>query len=194
MAPGDTDDRLRRERFEALVLRAYAPVLRYLRRRAPDLADDVLGETLLVMWRRLDDIPPDAELPWCFGVARGCLANAIRGQVRHRRLLTRLADEVLVATQDSSADPDLDRALRSLKTHDQEVLRLWAWEDLAPREIAVVLGISANAAGIRVHRAVRRLRAALERDGKSAHLAGHLKGDTTGPGRTNSEGRLRHDT
>jgi RNA polymerase sigma-70 factor (ECF subfamily) len=38
------------------------------------------------------------------------------------------------------------------------VLRLWAWEQLAPREIAVVLGVTPNAASIRLHRATRRLR------------------------------------
>lgn len=41
---------------------------------------------------------------------------------------------------------------------DQEVLRLTAWEGLAPAEIARVLGISPNAAAIRLHRARGRLR------------------------------------
>ena len=36
-------------------------------------------------------------------------------------------------------------ALAALPATDAEVLRLWAWEDLAPREIAVALGTTANA-------------------------------------------------
>ena len=41
---------------------------------------------------------------------------------------------------------------------DREVLQLWAWEQLEPAEIAKVLGISANAVSIRLHRAKKRLR------------------------------------
>ena len=54
---------------------------------------------------------------------------------------------------------------------DQEVLRLWAWEQLAPREIAVVLAITPNAASIRLHRATAKLREALRKDdGPAGHL------------------------
>lgn len=70
----------RRAAFDALVVAANLPPLRYLRRRIdPAAADDVLGDVLLVMWRRVDDIPDEAPLTWCYGVARGCLANALRG-------------------------------------------------------------------------------------------------------------------
>jgi RNA polymerase sigma-70 factor (ECF subfamily) len=71
----------------------------------------------------------------------------------------------------------------SLSAADAEVLRLWAWEELAPREIALVLGITPNAASIRLHRAKARLRARLEADPgfegtgrKAAAPAGHVPG------------------
>lgn len=51
------------------------------------------------------------------------------------------------------------------------MLRLWAWEQLPPREIAVALGISPNAASIRLHRAKKRLRQLLTA-GKESGLAG----------------------
>lgn len=54
-------------------------------------------------------------------------------------------------------DPDLLAALTGLSAGDKEVLILWAWEGLEPREIAVVLDISVNAATIRLHRAKQRL-------------------------------------
>lgn len=38
---------------------------------------------------------------------------------------------------------------------------LWAWEDLRPADIAVVLGITVNAVHIRLHRARGRLAALL---------------------------------
>jgi DNA-directed RNA polymerase specialized sigma24 family protein len=52
-------------------------------------------------------------------------------------------------------------ALSRLRPNDQEILRLAEWEDLPPRDIAVVLGCSANAASIRLHRAHRRFEEAL---------------------------------
>lgn len=174
MTRAPDDDR--RRRFEALVTEAYVPLLRYLRRRTDAAtADDVLGDTLLVLWRRFDDVPRDAALPWCFGVARGCLANRARGEERHRRLVHRLAGEALVPPPEPSPDPALDEALLRLGEKDREVLRLWAWEGLAPREIGVVLGISANAASIRLHRATRRLRDVLGVR-KDVAPAGHVPG------------------
>ncbi len=153
------DDAARTARFEALVQSAYAPLQRYLRRRTDaSSADDVLGDVLLVMWRRADEIPADAELAWCYGVARGCLANAVRGEKRRRLLVGRLARERRDEPTPPSGDADLDAALAALRPCEREVLHLWAWEDLAPREIAVVLGITPNAASIRLHRATARLR------------------------------------
>ncbi|MCW2931460.1 MAG: hypothetical protein JWM19_2422 [Actinomycetia bacterium] len=52
----DSDDR--RDRFRALYEQHYLAVLRYATRRvAADAASDVVAETFLVAWRRLDDVP-----------------------------------------------------------------------------------------------------------------------------------------
>ena len=53
-------------------------------------------------------------------------------------------------------------ALEELPEADRELLRLWAWEQLPPRELAVVLGVSANAVSIRLHRARQRLKERLD--------------------------------
>ena len=68
------------------------PVRRFLARRTdPDTADDVLADTLLVLWRRLDDVPAgDEALPWTYAVARNALSNAERGARRQRRLVHRI--------------------------------------------------------------------------------------------------------
>ena len=159
--------------FTGLVEEAYRPLLRYLARRTdPATADDVLGDTLLVLWRRFDDIPNDATLAWCIGVARGCLANRRRTEQRQLRLVHRLA-ETATDPAEEQQDPALDEALATLKDKDREVLRLWAWERLEPREIAVVLGITPNAASVRLHRATGRLRQQL---GKSRAAAGQVRG------------------
>jgi RNA polymerase sigma-70 factor, ECF subfamily len=153
-------DAERRDRFERLVAAVYEPVQRYLLRRTdPAAADDVLGDVLLVLWRRLDDVPSDNPLPWAYGVARGCLANSRRSAARQERLVHRLAQ---ARPDEAGDDGALADALDALPVSDGEILRLWAWEQLPPRELALALGISANAASIRLHRAKRRLKKLLE--------------------------------
>lgn len=178
--------RQRQTRFERLAHVVAEPLHRYLLRRAhPDTAEDVLSETLLVLWRRIDDVPglgadavpdPDEVLPWCYGVARGCLANVHRADGRRLRLLDRLTR----TRPQHPADPadtrdhgDLHAALAELGELDREVVRLWAWEELAPRQIAEVTGLTANAVSMRLHRAKKKLSTRLrtERSGREADEA-----------------------
>ncbi len=154
----------REERFTALVTLVSQSLRKYVGRRTdPDTAQDVLAEALVVLWRRLEDVPTDNPLPWCYAVTRGCLANATRAAHRQRRLVERLT---LVQARESFEpvldDADLYDALGRLSDQDRELVRLWAWEQLAPQEIAVVLGVTPNAARIRLHRARAKLGQLLE--------------------------------
>lgn len=170
-------DDARRARFEAVFAEVYEPLQRYLHRRAaPTDVDDVLSETLLVLWRRLDDVPADATAAYAYGVARRTLANHRRGDDRRARLHERLEAMTPTRVGDDApaADESLDAALATLSDDERELVRLWAWEELAPREIAVALGITANAASIRLHRAKAKLAEQLGR--KTTTGAGHLTG------------------
>jgi RNA polymerase sigma-70 factor (ECF subfamily) len=153
---------------------------RYLRRRAPaDETGDVMADVLLTLWRRLDDIPEGAALPWSYGVARRTLANHRRASTRHLRLVERLEAE-RPPPQDhdpgSFRDSELADAVAGLPTADQEVLRLWAWEQLEPREIAQVLGSTANAVSLRLSRARKKLADSMSRQDLTD--SGHI-GDET---------------
>jgi len=170
VAPDTSDDA--RARFEALAAEVVEPVRRFLARRTShDTAEDVLAETLLVCWRRLDDVPEE-PLPWAYGVARNCLANATRGVRRQERLAARIA--VVDPPSDTTAgpgegdDPDLVEAIGALREEDAELLRLWAWEQLTPAEIAAVLDVTPNAVSIRLHRAREKLREELRKSGAAA--------------------------
>ena len=154
----------REERFTELVTLVSDPLRRYVGRRTdPHTAQDVFADALVVLWRRLEDVPTDDPLPWCYAVTRGCLANATRAASRQRRLVERLS---LVASRGSVEpvldDADLYDALGRLSERDRELLRLWAWEQLAPHEIAVVLGVTPNAVRVRLHRARVKLGQLLE--------------------------------
>ena len=148
----------RQQRFEAIAAEVAHPVLRYaLRRTDAQMAEDVLAETLLVVWRRLDDVPQGGELPWCYAVARNQLANAERSARRQRNLVARIARLDRPTPPPAAPDPAVHDALGQLRPDDRELLRLWAWEDLAPAQLAEVLGTSVNAVNIRLHRARTRL-------------------------------------
>ncbi|MEV8371900.1 sigma-70 family RNA polymerase sigma factor [Kribbella sp. NPDC056861] len=163
---------MREARFEALVRLVAGPVQRYLVRRADrDAVDDVLADTMLVLWRRLDDVPglgdspldPDEVLPWCYGVARGCLANARRAEGRRLRLVERLARTTYALPPPAADHAALHEALGTLGELDREIVMLWAWEGLPPRGIAEVTGLTPNAVSIRLHRAKKSLAARLGR-------------------------------
>lgn len=158
----------------------YEPVQRYVRRRVErDAVDDVVSETLLTLWRRLDDVPENA-LPWTYGVARRQVANHHRAARRHLRLVRRAESEPRPAPdEDHPLDPELHTALAALEEPDRELLRLWAWEELQPAEIAVVLGLTANAASIRLHRAKRKLGEKLGIARKDGAFSGHSHREDT---------------
>lgn len=148
----------REDRFTGLAQVVADPVQRYLVRRTdPDTAQDVLADTFLVLWRRLDDLPHDDPVPWSIAVARGCLANARRAARRQQRLVQRLGQQPRDPGQPVLDDADLHDALGRLPEQDRELVQLWAWEQLAPQEIAVVLGVTPNAVRIRLHRARAKL-------------------------------------
>jgi RNA polymerase sigma-70 factor (ECF subfamily) len=154
----------RRTRFEAIAREVVDPLRRFLVRRTDAAtADDVLGDTLLVLWRRYDDLP-DQPLPFAYGVARFCLANADRADRRQRRLAGKIATlDPPREAPDPIGDDRLAEALAVVPPDDAELLRLWAWEQLTPGEIATVLDVTPNAASIRLHRARSRLREELRK-------------------------------
>lgn len=164
------DEAERRARFEAMAPGLVEPLRRYLARRTDGAtADDVLSETLLVCWRRLDEVPEE-PLPWAYAVARHALANAERSARRQRRVAAKVATlDPPARTTDPTGGPDaagdvpLDEALAALRPAEAELLRLWAWEQLGPSEIATVLDLTPNAVSIRLHRARQKLREELRK-------------------------------
>lgn len=174
-----TTDSTRHERFEALAAEVYEPIQRYVRRRVDSPAvDDVVADTMLTLWRRLEDVPPHARLPWAYGVARRQIANHRRAVSRHLRLVRKAEAEPRLAPQpDGPLDVELHAALATLPDHEQELLRLWAWEQLEPAEIAVATGLTPNAVSIRLHRAKKRLSENLDVARKNETSSGHSHGE-----------------
>jgi RNA polymerase sigma-70 factor (ECF subfamily) len=150
-------------RFTALAREVGEPVRRYVARRTdPAEVDDVVAEVFLVLWRRLGEVPADDPLPWAYAVARNCLANAHRSARRRRGLVERITRvdpprETTPAGPVDDLHPEVHEALATLRALDREVVTLWAWEGLEPREIATATGLTPNAVSIRLHRAKKAL-------------------------------------
>ena len=183
------------ESFRALYDAAYTRVMAYALRRARSREDalDVVGDTMLVAWRRLDEVPTDASATaWFYGVARRVLANQYRTADRTRRLAERLQSEPEARPPDFAA---VHEARDGLRDDDRELLTLSAWEDLDNDEIARVLGITPAAVAVRLHRARARLGRRLARLGVSnstksderSRTPGGVYGIPTGPGEVKRE-------
>jgi len=149
--------------FEGLVHAHGTAVHRYVVRRvARSDVEDLTADVLTVAWRRREDVPAGAELPWLYRTAGFVVAN-------HRRK----SRPVPVADVPEGTDAD-DPALRAvrdetvravlagLSARDREVLLLHAWEGLAGEGLATALGIGRGGADAALSRARARLRAAFD--------------------------------
>ena len=173
------------EQFSDLFERTHGALLGYAVRRVTDPADaaDVVAETYLVAWRRLEDVPPgDQARPWLFGVARRVLANHHRGERRRHALADRLRDSLhqVVPGPDVLGESLVERAVSRLGEDDRELLRLVAWEELAREEIAVAMGLSRGAVRVRLHRARVRLREVMTQLEDELELVAAQRFETSG--------------
>lgn len=151
-----------RERFERLWEQHHRAVWSYAARRiGPDAADDVVAETFLVAWRRLDQC---LGLPWLIRVARNRIGTTYRFDRRRRHLLERLRGH---RNPSASATPDIeDRdeifdALRALSDVELEAIVLVGCEGLTPNEAADIAGCGRSAFRMRLARGRRELRTRL---------------------------------
>ncbi len=152
------------DRFARLVHDHTPAVGNYLRRRLYPLTtsdlDDLVEETMIVVWRRLDSVPADAELPWMLGVARNVLRNARRSKNRRSAFEATLSPAKNEASAEDSviADTSVREALAGLDDDEREIVLLNAWDGLDTHALGVYFSISTNAAAVRLSRAQRRFR------------------------------------
>ena len=141
------------------LFRAHATLLyRYfVRRGAGDDAQDLAADVLVTAWRRRQDVPAGAELPWLYRTAGYLLAN-------HRRklrpvLVAEVPDDVDDAdpAELAVADEEVREVLALLSGRDRQVLALHAWEGLDGDQLAAVLGITRGGADAALSRARARL-------------------------------------
>ena len=148
---------------EAELAERFGPRMRALclaRTRQPDLANDLAQDAmiaLLIELRRGGLRDPHALPAFAAGIARNIVRSEHRASTRHD-VQPLEVDVPQAAAEDAEVRRlDVERALDRLPVADQQVLRLILVEGCKPADLAVRLGISAEAARTRKLRAQRRL-------------------------------------
>jgi RNA polymerase sigma-70 factor (ECF subfamily) len=150
-------------------------VYRYVRYRLAtrEAAEDVTSEVFMKALRAMDRYDPSRASPrtWLLRIARNAVTDHLRSLRRRSSLhvsLDRVPDLVAdVPTQEERLlrEERLGMVLnanRCLRPADQEILSLRYGGELNNQEIADALNISGNAVAVRVHRALARLKDAVE--------------------------------
>ena len=156
------------EAFADLVLQASDTLFGIARRivRDPGLAEDVLQNALVTIWRKLPHLrEPDRFDAWAYRiVVNACYEDATRNR--------RWASNVRFIPVDRAAEADeyrsisdrdeLEQAFRGLPLDQRVVFVLHHHVGLPLVDVADVLGIPAGTARSRLHYATRALRTAFE--------------------------------
>jgi RNA polymerase sigma-70 factor (ECF subfamily) len=145
--------------FERLFEQYHAPILNYLHRMVGDraMAEDLTQDSFVKAYRALPSTKPDlAFKAWLYRIA----TNTAISQLRRRKVVRWVP---FLGTQDYATNEnvertvgyrqDVEQALRQLPEHYAAVLILRHYEGLSLAETADALGITENAAKLRLFRA-----------------------------------------
>ena len=122
-------------------------LLAYLGRRVDSLDDaaDLLGETMLIAWRRVGKLPADDARArmWLFVIARNTLLNDSRGRRQQLAVASALKRELLVAVEPDTDVLALDarRAIATFPDELSELMRLVHWDGSPLTDAAKLMGI-----------------------------------------------------
>lgn len=175
-------DRNRHEKFEALYAANVKNLLSYAIRRSANSHDavEVVSESLLIAWRRIDQVPDGVEARlWLYGVVRNVMNNSRRTSKRQKRLIEKVSSLLEMGVQEEglsrdSGDPRasyVHEALKQLRPIEAEVIRLTVWEELSSSQISTLLQIPPETVRTHLHRGRNKLRALLSVEGSISNVA-----------------------
>lgn len=179
-------------------------VTRFVQREAPDLlnyfirrseiredAADLMSETLLVVWRRVESLPADETEArmWLYGIARRVILSHRRGLRRKQALASRLRGSLALQGSDHDAKEGSEAAdaIAQLAAVDREIIRLVHWEGFSLAEVATIMRRRPATIRSRYHRARESLRSALA-EGSGRARSDAVDGPLATPRRTDQPG------
>jgi len=133
----------------------------------PDTAEDLLQTAVLQALRRADTLRDDERVvAWIYRILR----NVVTDHGRHRAATERAFERAVALDLPEEAPPELEAEicacigalLTTLPADQGDLLKMVEVEETAPSEAAQLLGITAGAARVRLHRARSALRERVE--------------------------------
>jgi RNA polymerase sigma factor (sigma-70 family) len=155
----------------------------------PDIADDIVQETMLEAWRHVENLrDPQRFHAWLDGICRNvCRRHKTLNDTLHESLSnlvnndeTKSEPDALLAIADPFAiDPGeelahqdlvilLDQAMEHLAPATRKLLEMCYLAETPQREVAVQLGLTIGTLELRLHRARKQLRQVLNGELRSA--------------------------
>lgn len=128
--------------------------------------DDLAQDTLLLIWRKLDQFVGHSSLEtWAYGIASFEMMNAVRRK-RREPLATELLEELpepgpALALSPALEYEHLERELARLDPLQARVIRLKHFEGRTFDEIARIMSLSTNSAKTLHYRGIKRLQVLL---------------------------------
>ena len=179
--PGDATDRsalrgvARQDyrAFEQLYRRHHPRLARFLRRftARADLVDDVVNETMWVVWRQAATFRGDARVStWIVGIAYRCMLKGLRAAAPADEVSESMLGHTEAAEMSAwHADPQparelqdwIEHGLRTLPEDQRATLELAYVAGLSCEEIAVTMGCPVGTVKARMFRARVRLRSVM---------------------------------
>jgi RNA polymerase sigma factor (sigma-70 family) len=162
--------------FEALFRRYYPRLRRFLEQltRRPQLVDEILNDTMLIVWRRAHTFNLRSKLStWIIGIA---LRRSLKA-LEHADDAIDFDPDAAAASAESGPEAQLlyqelrtrlRRALQSLSPEHRAVIELTYYDGYTYREIAAIVGCPIDTVKTRMFYARRRLRSLLADDGEEA--------------------------
>jgi RNA polymerase sigma-70 factor (ECF subfamily) len=167
--------RSRDERAWEILVRQYQEKvfrLAYLLLGDRDDAEDVAQETFVRALHSLNRFDAERPLqPWLLAITKNLARNRLRSMGRYLNAIGRWKQEKDIESESSfnqrmeqTRANDLWKAVKTLKSGDQEVIYLRYFLDLSNQETADALSVANGTVKSRLHRALQRLEAVLEQN------------------------------
>jgi RNA polymerase sigma-70 factor, ECF subfamily len=162
------------QRAISLLFRALNPPLtHYVRRHAPDAADDLVSDTWMAAAEAFPRFDGDVEgfRAWLFTVARRRIADHYRRSARRPQLVVLCEDDDRASPHDTaqsaldalSTDAAIDALIRHLPADQAEAVFLRVVAGLSVERVAEVMGRSTGSVRVLQHRALKKLASAWDR-------------------------------
>lgn len=164
--------------FKQLYATHYDRLFRFIYHvtRRLDLVEDLINETMLVVWNRAETFEANAKVStWICGIA---YRKALKALAQNRRypetIPVQAVEETLAGTGDSAfheVDTDnwLEMAMSHLSADQRAVIELTYYHELHYKEIAAILGCPENTVKTRMFHIRKKLQALRPDLGREAH-------------------------